>query len=75
MSNQLVAEAATYTKHNNHKRRTSMTSTGFKPAIPAIQLTQTYALDGTAIGIGQQLHLPYLFMYLFIVHINLYLTT
>jgi len=52
-----------------------MTSTGFEPAIPAIQRTQTYTLDGTATGIGQQLHLPYLFMYLFIVHINWYLTT
>jgi hypothetical protein len=46
MSNQLVAEAATYTTHNKHKRRTSMPSEGFKPAIPAIEQPQTYALSG-----------------------------
>jgi hypothetical protein len=34
MGDQLVAEAATYTKYNKHKRRTSMPSTGFEPAIP-----------------------------------------
>ena len=66
MSDQLVVEAATYTTHINHKRRTSMTSTAFERAIPAIQRTHTCTLDGTATGIGQRLHLPYLFIYLFI---------
>ena len=34
MGNQLVAETATHTKYNKHKRRTSMPSAGFEPAIP-----------------------------------------
>jgi len=41
-SDQLVAEAATYTKHNKHKRRTSMPSAGFEPAIPAIKRLQSW---------------------------------
>jgi hypothetical protein len=52
MNDQLVAEDATYTTHNKHKRRTSMPSTGFEPAIPAIQWPQTYALERTATGVG-----------------------
>jgi hypothetical protein len=36
-SEQLVAETATYTTHNKHKRKTSMPSAGFEPAIPAIK--------------------------------------
>jgi hypothetical protein len=47
-SDQLVAEAATNTTHNKHKRRTSMPWAGFEPAIPAIQQPQTYAFDRTA---------------------------
>ena len=47
-----VAEVATYTTHNKHKRRISVPSPEFEPAIPAIDRLQTYALDGTAIGIG-----------------------
>jgi hypothetical protein len=43
MSDQLVAEAATYTTHNKHKRRTPIPSTVFEPAIPAIEWPQTYA--------------------------------
>jgi hypothetical protein len=53
---QLVPEAATYTMHNKHRRRTSMPSAGFKHAIPAIKWPQTYALEGTAIGIGRRNH-------------------
>jgi len=49
MSDQLVAEAGTYTTHN---RRTSMYSAGFETAIPAMEHLQTYALDRTATGIG-----------------------
>ena len=52
MSDQLVAEAAIYTTHYKHKRRTSMPSAGFEPATPAIERPLSYALDGTAIGIG-----------------------
>jgi len=33
-SDQLVTEAATFTTHNKHKRRTSMPSAGLEPAIP-----------------------------------------
>ena len=46
-SDQLVEEAAIY-KHNQHNRRTSLTSPGFEPAILSIQRSQTYALEGTA---------------------------
>jgi hypothetical protein len=35
MSDQLIAEAATYTTHIKYKRRTFMPSTIFEPAIPA----------------------------------------
>jgi hypothetical protein len=51
-NNQTVTEAATYTKRNRDKRRSSMPSAGFEPVIPAIKQLQTYALDSTAIGIG-----------------------
>jgi hypothetical protein len=44
-SDQLVAEAANYTTHNKHKRRSSMPSAGFEPAIPGIELLQNNALD------------------------------
>jgi hypothetical protein len=53
MKDQPVAEAATYTTHNKHKRRTtSMPSVGFEPRIPVVERLQTYALDRTATGIG-----------------------
>ena len=38
-SDQLVT--ATRTSHNDHTRRTSMTSVEFEPAIPEIELLQT----------------------------------
>ena len=53
-SDKTVAEAATCTMHNKHNRRTSMNSTGFEPAIPAVKRLNTYALDRTAIWIGPQ---------------------
>ena len=34
MNDQLVAETASYTTQNKHKRGTNMTSAGFEPAIP-----------------------------------------
>jgi hypothetical protein len=49
MSDQLVAEAATY---NKHKAPGSMTPPGFETMIPAIKRQQTYAPDHTATGIG-----------------------
>jgi len=51
MSDQLVAEDATYTTHNKRKRRTFMPSAGFEPAITALERPQMYALDRTATGI------------------------
>jgi hypothetical protein len=53
MRDQPVTEAATYTTHNKHKRRTtSMPSLGFEPGITVVEWLQTYALDRTATGIG-----------------------
>jgi len=47
-SNQIVAEAATYTTHNKHKRRISITVMEFEPAIAVINRPQTYALERSA---------------------------
>jgi hypothetical protein len=52
MSDRLVAEAATYATHNNHKRRISMPSAGFEHAIAANERPQTYAFDLMATGIS-----------------------
>jgi hypothetical protein len=41
---QLITKVATYTTQNKHKRRTSMSSSGFEPDIPAINRLHTYAL-------------------------------
>ena len=41
------------TTHNTHKRKTSPTPAGFKPAIPASDRMQTHALDLAATGIGR----------------------
>jgi hypothetical protein len=43
----LLNEAATYRTHNKQRRRTSMLSARFEPAMPAIKQLQTYALDHT----------------------------
>jgi len=53
-SDQPVTEAATYTAHNKHKRRTSLPSAGFETANPASERPQTYALDCTATEIGHK---------------------
>jgi hypothetical protein len=52
-SDQLFSEAGTHTTHNKYNRRTSMPSTGFEPASPAIKRTQTFVLEPLATGIGQ----------------------
>jgi hypothetical protein len=44
-SDQAFAEDATYTKHNKQKRRTSMPSALFEPAIPAVKRPQTDAVE------------------------------
>jgi hypothetical protein len=51
MSDQLVAEAATYTTHNKPKGRIYMPWAGLEPTIPAVKRFDTYALDRTATGI------------------------
>ena len=51
-SDQPVAENATYTTHNKHKRRSSVPSGGSEPAIPVNKRPHTYALDRTASGIS-----------------------
>jgi len=48
----LVAEAAIYTTHNKHKRRTSITLAVFEPAIPTVRRLDTYALGATTTEIG-----------------------
>ena len=53
MRDQLVAETATYATHNKQKRRKSMPSAGFEPAIPAMERPQTYVLDRVATRIDQ----------------------
>ena len=58
---QPVAEAATYTSHNKHKRRKSMSSEGFESAVPAIKRSQTYSLDRSSTGL-QWLTVIHLFM-------------
>jgi hypothetical protein len=54
MSDHCIAEAATYTRHDKHKRRTFMLTEGLENAIPPIEQLQTYASDctATAISIG-----------------------
>jgi len=42
MKERPVAEAATYTTHNKHKRRTPLPPAGFELAIPAHERPQTH---------------------------------
>jgi hypothetical protein len=44
------------TTHNTHNRQTSMPSVGFGPTILVSERRQTYALDCTATGIGEEHH-------------------
>jgi hypothetical protein len=68
-SDQLVADAATYTTHNKHKRTTILLE-GFEPAIPAIEQSQTYALDYTATLIGNSSFSYTVLLYLLIGNVN-----
>ena len=45
-------KVATCTTHSKRRRRTSMPSAGFEPAIPAIKRSHTYSLKRTATRIG-----------------------
>jgi len=40
------------TTHNTHNRETSIPSSEFEPAIPAVKLPHTHALDRAATGMG-----------------------
>ena len=42
------------TTHNTHNRQTSMPPVGFEPTISAGERPQTYALDSTATGTGNE---------------------
>ena len=53
MSDKLDAEPATYTTHNKRNRWTSMLSTGYEAASPAIKRLQKYASDRMATDIDQ----------------------
>jgi len=48
MSDQFVAEPATYKTQNKHKRLTSMHSAKIELAIPTIKRQETYVLDRRA---------------------------
>ena len=52
MRDQFVAEAATYTTHNRHRRSRAICSAVFEAAIPATERPQTYASKRTTKGIG-----------------------
>jgi hypothetical protein len=52
MGDQLVAEAASYTTHNEHERQRAFTSADLQPVIPEIKWLQTYAFASTATSIG-----------------------
>jgi hypothetical protein len=47
MRDQLVTEAATYTTHNKHNRRTSMPSVRFKPVFSTFWIGDWYYQDET----------------------------
>ena len=56
MSDQPVAEAATYTTNTKHNRRTSMPTAGFETATPATKWFQTQALDRVATGFSPEIY-------------------
>ena len=57
-SDRPVAEAATYTTHNEQNKGISLLSTGFEPAIPNVKRPQRYALDRAVTVIGIYFCLP-----------------
>jgi hypothetical protein len=52
VNDQLVTEDAINTTNNKNKRRTSVPSVGFEPAVPDIKLQQTYTFVHMATGIS-----------------------
>jgi hypothetical protein len=65
MSDQLVAETATYMTHNKHKRRTSMPSKGLETEVPAIKGSQVYGLMCTRPRAHNQIHTQYIILIAF----------
>jgi hypothetical protein len=55
-SDHLVADVATCTTHNKHKRWTSMSSAKFEPPIPGIKRLQTYTLGQMDTCLGKFLY-------------------
>ena len=55
---QLVAKAATYTSHSEHKRRTSANSTRFEPVLSTMRELHTYVLNRTETGMDTSSHIP-----------------
>jgi hypothetical protein len=53
MSDQLVAQAATYTAQNQRKTRTPMSPAGLEPAVPTIEGPHTCALIAWQPGIDR----------------------
>ena len=53
MSDQLVAQAATYKTQKQRKTRTPMSPAGFEPAVPAIEGSHICALIVRQPGIGR----------------------
>jgi hypothetical protein len=51
-SQQLIAETAANSIHNEHKKLTFKPSASFEPAVPTTKRQQICALDDTARGIG-----------------------
>jgi len=51
MSDRLVAETATYTSRNRHRRRKSKILSGIRARYPANRMFQNYVLDRTANGL------------------------
>ena len=62
-SDKHLAVAVTYTTHNKHKRRTSMHSVEFEPAISTFKGLQTYSLDRMTTGFSNLYLLLILFYF------------
>jgi len=56
LRDQPTAVASTCTKHNIHKRPTSMHHAGFELTTPASERSQSFALNLAPTGIGHVLH-------------------
>ena len=57
-SDQLISETATYTRHTEHKKPSSMPPAEFEAAIQVIEMPQTWASDSTTTRIGEPGNMP-----------------